>query len=213
MIKPAAVLFDWDNTLVDAWPCIIDCYNHTFRHFGLPEWTREEGMRNIARSMRDTFPTLFGDRWQEARDVYYATFQRDHLDRIIAFPHTETMLKGLVERGIYVAVVSNKTGKFLRTESDHLGWSPLFGALLGAMDADKDKPDPAPVHLALKPANLQPSAQVWFVGDSAVDLECAHKSGCTAVLLRDNPPAPGEFADHPPHIHVRDALELVALLG
>tara|TARA_R100001086_G_scaffold137349_1_gene71705 strand:- start:1375 stop:1527 length:153 start_codon:yes stop_codon:yes gene_type:complete len=38
---PRAVVFDWDNTLVDTWPIIHDALNHTFRAWGLREWTLE----------------------------------------------------------------------------------------------------------------------------------------------------------------------------
>ena len=39
LTRPRAVIFDWDNTLVDSWVCIRESYNMTFRHFGMPEWS------------------------------------------------------------------------------------------------------------------------------------------------------------------------------
>ena len=210
MKRPAAVIFDWDNTLIDAWPCILDCYNLTFRHFNMPEWSLEQGKQNIARSLRDSFPSMFGDRWQEAREVYYKSFEQVHLERLVPFTHTESMLQKLVDQGVYLGVVSNKLGKFLRSEAQHLGWERYFGALLGATDAIRDKPDPAPVLMALAPSGLKPSSKVWFVGDSAIDLQCAHQSGCTAVLLRTESPEDNEFKDFPPNVHVEDALKLLS---
>ena len=32
---PKAVLFDWDNTLVNTWPTITECYRATFESLGL----------------------------------------------------------------------------------------------------------------------------------------------------------------------------------
>ena len=211
MLLPDAVIFDWDNTLIDAWPCILDSYNQTFRHFDMPEWSLEEGKQNIARSLRDSFPTLFGDRWQDAREIYYQSFAKSHLEQLLPFTHTETMLKQLVDKGLYLGVVSNKLGSFLRSEADQLGWTSLFGALLGATDAIRDKPDPAPVFLALEGSGIKPSQKVWFVGDSAVDLQCAHQSGCVAVLMRPEAPADNEFKDFPPDIYVEDAVKLLSL--
>ena len=26
--KPRAILFDWDNTLVNSWPTIVECYHN-----------------------------------------------------------------------------------------------------------------------------------------------------------------------------------------
>ena len=31
---PRAILFDWDNTLVDTWPTIVECYHDTFTALG-----------------------------------------------------------------------------------------------------------------------------------------------------------------------------------
>ena len=42
---PRAVLFDWDNTLVDTWATIAECYRATFAAFGLSPWTEEEVRR------------------------------------------------------------------------------------------------------------------------------------------------------------------------
>ena len=33
---PRAILFDWDNTLVNTWPTIVECYHDTFTALGLP---------------------------------------------------------------------------------------------------------------------------------------------------------------------------------
>ena len=71
----------------------------------------------------------------------------------------------------------------LRREVDHIGWSALFGSIVGAGDAPVDKPDAAPVRLALEASGIDPGETVWLVGDTGIDMECAHNSGCVPVLL------------------------------
>ena len=93
------------------------------------------------------------------------------------------MLDAMAARGVYQAVVSNKTGKYLRAEAEALGWTSRFGKLIGANDAPRDKPDVAPVLLALESTNIRPSQEVWFVGDSDIDMQCAHNGGMTGVLI------------------------------
>jgi len=58
-----------------------------------------------------------------------------------------------------------------------------FGAVVGAGDAPLDKPDAAPVRLALEQSGIEPGETVWFVGDTGLDMECARNSGCVPVLL------------------------------
>lgn len=181
LTKPRAILFDWDNTLIDSWLCIQESYNRTFRHFAMAEWSMEETRTNVAKSLRDSFPSLFGSRWEEAKEVFYASYEAIHLSHLRALPGAAEMLADLKSAGIYLAVVSNKVGPYLRTEADILGWTPFFGALVGATDAIADKPHPAPVHMALAPSGISPSTDVWFVGDSGVDLECGVASGCIPV--------------------------------
>ena len=81
----------------------------------------------------------------------------------------------------------------LRREVARLGWSGYFGSIVGAGDAPADKPACEPVHLALAPSGVPAGAEVWFVGDTAVDIECARNTGCVAVLLLDAMP-PEAFA-------------------
>ncbi len=213
MTTPVALVFDWDNTLVDSWVCIQESYNRTFRHFGLPEWSMAETRINVAKSLRDSFPTLFGEHWQEAKDVFYQSFEAIHLSHLRPLPGADSMLREFSARGLFLAVVSNKRGAFLRKEAEILGWSGLFGALVGATDAAADKPDVAPVIMALQSSGFAPGANVWFVGDAAIDMHCALNSGCVPVLMRSDPPRPGEFDTHPPVYTLDNCRSLVTLVN
>ncbi|MBS8272833.1 HAD family hydrolase [Thalassospira tepidiphila] len=183
---PKAVLFDWDNTLVDSWGTIQTALNMTFEEFGLERWSIAETKQRVARSMRDSFPVLFGeDRWLDAKDSFYGHFQSIHLQTLQPLAGAHDLLCALRDNGTYIGVVSNKNGDFLRKEVDHLGWTPLFGQIVGATDAEKDKPAPDPVHMAMGDSSAPQYENLWFVGDSAVDIECARNVGATAILIGD----------------------------
>jgi len=196
--RPNAILFDWDNTLVDSWPVIQDALNTTLTAFGHTPWTLAETRQRVRKSVRDRFPGLFGERWKEAADVFYERYEAIHADRIRPLEGAEEMLRSISDLGVYLGVVSNKRGDFLRLESDQLGWSEYFGKLVGATDAERDKPAADPVEMALSGSGERPGAQVWFVGDADIDMECAYNAGCTPVLLRKEIPAPDEFSAFPP---------------
>ena len=53
---PRALVFDWDNTLVDSWEVIHVANSRTFEAMGLRPWTFEETRQNVAKSLRDAFP-------------------------------------------------------------------------------------------------------------------------------------------------------------
>jgi phosphoglycolate phosphatase len=181
--RPRAVLFDWDNTLVDSWPTLHEALNIALAAMGKPLWSLKDARERLRLSLRESFPQLFGERFQEARRLYLDAFRAIHLKGLRALPGREALLRKLFERGIYLAVVSNKTGAILRLEVEALGWATFFGSVVGAGDAPFDKPDPAPLRLALEPSGIAACERVWLVGDTAVDMECAQRCGCLPVLL------------------------------
>lgn len=211
---PTAIVFDWDNTLVDAWAGIVGALNEVFREFGLPPWTVEEGRQRIRGSMRDSFPPLFGARWEAAVAAFGPAMARVHLDHVSVLPGTAAMLD--VARRVPLGIVSNKAGPFLRREVEHLGWNARFAAVIGAGDCAADKPHPDPVWHALRGIGVQPGPSVWYVGDTALDMQTAHAAGCTAVLLGDAAHDGGlalmQGSDCPPGLHFADADALARYL-
>ncbi len=188
LAKPRAILFDWDNTLVNSWPVIHAALHHTFVTLGHEPWTMEQTRARVKKSMRDSFPELFGkEGWEQAANLYQQHYRTHHLENLQPLPQAEEVLHYLKQQQpLYMAVVSNKKGDTLRKEVNHMGWEGYFQRLVGADDAQRDKPHPDPVHLALAESGIEPGADVWFVGDSAIDLECAEVTGCTPLLFGEH---------------------------
>lgn len=182
-MTPRAILFDWDNTLVDGWAAIEAGLNAAFAAFGKPLWTREQVLANVRRSLRESFPEHFGSEWERARDIFYEAVTASHLDVVRPLDGTLAMLAAASAWPL--GVVSNKQGPLLRREAEHLGLAAHFGVLVGAGDAAADKPHAAPLLLALAALGEAAGPDVWYVGDTALDMQAARAAGCTAVLLGD----------------------------
>jgi phosphoglycolate phosphatase len=99
----------------------------------------------------------------------------------------------------------------LRAEVAHLGWSEHFAAVVGAGDARADKPDPAPILMALEQLGHRPSTDVWYFGDTALDMVAARAAGVTAVLI-GNASHDGGVEHAAPDIHLNSAHDLAAWL-
>jgi len=210
--RPKAILFDWDNTLVDNWPAIADALNTTLVAMGQAPWTMEETLGRVRKSLRDSFPEMFGERWKEAEKIFYARFEEAHIEKLKPKVGASEMLEELRRQGFYLAIVSNKTGRYLRKECEHLGWSDYFTHIVGATDAERDKPDPEPLRKALEGSGHNLGRDVWYVGDADIDLECANNGACVPVLVRETEPQDGEFGDHQPTIYFKSCLELLSLV-
>ncbi len=181
MTRPV-VLFDWDGTLVDNWPVIHEALALTLEAHGQPAWTFAETVRRLSGPSGDRFRELFGAEAEAARQTFHDAFAARHLDALTLLPGAEACLDRLEAAGFQPAVVSNKTGVFLRREAARLGWTERFAALVGAGDAARDKPDAAPVRLALAGREGR-----WLVGDTDTDILAARRAGLRVALV----PFPG----------------------
>lgn len=207
--RPAVLLYDWDNTLADGWAGITAAMNAAFAEFGMPVWTVQDTRNRARTALREAFPLMFGDRWEHAAEIFYTTYGRQHLDHVQPMPGAVEALEAGAPWP--QGVVSNKTGPYLRAEVAHFGWTRHFGAVIGAGDAVADKPDPAPLRLALQQLGLAQETAVWYLGDTTLDMQAARAAGATAVLIGDAA-HDGGIAHAAPDIHFSSAYALAAHL-
>ncbi len=208
-MQPSILLYDWDNTLVDGWAGIAAALNAVFDAFAMPAWSVADTRERVRVSLRDSFPVMFGAEWERARDIFYATLEEQHLHHVAPMPGAAEALE--VGAAWPQGVVSNKSGKFLRAEVTHLGWAGHFGAVVGAGDASADKPDPAPILLALDRMGRAADRSVWYLGDTALDMAAARAAGVTAVLVGDAS-HDGGIDRAGPDLHFPHALDFAARL-
>ena len=161
----ARLLFDWDNTLVNTWPTIVECYHDTFTALGQTPWTLESA-RPRARLAARRFPQPVRRARRRGREVFYETLLSHPSGAAGAAAGAAALLARCTGIGCYVAVVSNKAGDNLRAELAHLGWQRWISRAVGARDCARDKPAPDPIFLALDGTGIAPDETVWMVGDT-----------------------------------------------
>jgi phosphoglycolate phosphatase len=208
-ILPQAVIFDWDNTLVENWRVLTDAMNAALSAFHLPLWGIPDMMQNSKHSMRDSFPTIFGPEWPKARDIFYAHFRQHHLSGLHEIKGALALLDLLHAHGVKLAICSNKNGDLLRKEVRHVGWTHHFSTIIGAQDTEKDKPDPTPARFILAANNIVSSPYVWFIGDTATDMICGTRAGCTTLGIGQDAK---ENIDFLPHLYANSLDDVLTAL-
>jgi phosphoglycolate phosphatase len=206
--RPKAILFDWDNTLVDTWQTVFQALNTAREAVDQLPFTVEEFFERPHLSIRDTALELFGDHFEKGEQVFYEAIGKTHLETLKVLEGAGALLDQLKGLGIYMGIVSNKDGHHLRKEVHHLGWNAHFHQIIGARDTAEDKPSPIPVLAALKNSQTVPSHDVWFVGDSIVDVHCARASGCVPIVVGH-----GQAARQEDIVHAQDCHGLAQLIA
>ena len=182
---PKAILFDWDNTLVNNWEPIFFAYKKTLQALGLKKQSKEETLKNAKYSLRETFPRIFKNDWKKAKKVFYSEFKKIHLKKIKPIPNALKILKKIKEKKIKCGVISNKDGNLLRKEINKLEWKKYFKVIVGANEAKKDKPSKYPLVLALNKFSLKSNKNIWYVGDNDIDIEFAKKNNCLSIFIEN----------------------------
>lgn len=196
--QPKAILFDWDGTLNDSMRRIHDVLRECMQIMGRPEPTVQQaidttiygqhaGLKvfDFDAMQNEQFLTLFNER--------FFVFTPEHAVQMDGAERLMTVLPSHMRLGI----VTNGRRDLIEAQIAHHGWQDRFDVVVCAGEAIRNKPYPDPALLALEKLGIAPGPDVWFVGDTRGDIECARAAGLTGILLADTSPA-----DCDPHHHV-----------
>jgi phosphoglycolate phosphatase len=200
---PKAIVFDWDNTLVDSWTLIHESLNFTFEKFGKEKWSLAKTKINIHRSIKDTLPELFHDDWKEAVKVYRAYYESIQ-NRLQPLELAEETLRMAHSKKIPICIVTNKKNHLIHNEIHTLGWKKYFEYIVGSGDLEYDKPSPIGVEFVLNKINKKPDKSIWFVGDSVTDMETAYNSNCVPVFFGEDDYNSDRYKLCRPKVHFQD---------
>lgn len=200
-MKPAAVLFDLDGTLVDSLADLAAAVNRMLATFDRAPLSLERirlligrGARNLVQgALESGDPQLI-----ETGLSRFLEFNQRHIaDRSRLYPGVRDMLETLRERGIPMATVSNKNEDLSRLILAALGIGSFFRIICGADSFEEMKPSPLPL-LGVAHRLAVPPGRTVMVGDSINDIQAGRRAGIVTIGCSWGYGAPEELgeADH-----------------
>ena len=199
MTPPRAIFWDWDGTLVDSCAFLHGVHNRVRADLGRGPIPHDAFMGHFGAPRAQLYADMYGEEnYDKARELFELYVTQGHRDGALKpLPDAQMTLQIASRLGVPMGVVSNKRPEFLRVEAAQFGWAGHFRVMVGAGEAAADKPDAGPLLLALERLNLPPGPNIWLIGDTDNDVNCAVAAGCTAVFVGSDAP-PGthrHFAD------------------
>jgi len=181
IVRPMAVLFDLDGTLIDTIGLLLECARHTFAG-RTPAPTDEEWIAGIGTPLRKQFAAYTSSEEEiEELTQRYRAFQREHHDRLTtAFPGVLEVLDELEARGHPMGIVTSKSNEMMDRGLEWVGIMRHMQTRIGMDNAKRHKPDPHPVQAALEELDYEPSEAI-FVGDSPHDIASGNAAGVITV--------------------------------
>lgn len=183
-----AVIFDLDGTLVDSASDIAEALNRTLEELGharVAEITVRGWIGEGVRSLVGTGLRHAGSPVPAAQvmDLFMRHYRDCLLRSPVLYPGVAEGLAQLRERGMPMAICTNKPQALVPPLLEHLGIENYFQVLVGGDSLAQRKPDPEPL-LHLAQVLGHDVAACLMVGDSATDRDAAVAAGMPVVLVR-----------------------------
>lgn len=180
------VIFDLDGTLLNTIADLAASTNQALRHFNYPEHPTEAYRFFVGNGINKLFERALpeGERTEQnvlrIRSRFIPYYDQHDTDFSTPYPGIPEVLEALQNRGIKLAVASNKYQSATERLITHYFPTLRFEAVLGQREGIPVKPDPTIVNDILQATGIA-REEVLYVGDSGVDMQTALHAGVDAV--------------------------------
>ena len=175
-------IFDLDGTLLDTVADLANSCNYVLAKYGYPTHHTDAYYKfvgnGIGKLIARALPaeTSNDETVEKLLPPFREYYDLHMADDTKPYRGVCELLAGLQEKGVEIAVASNKYQA--ATENLVSKYFPgiKFAAVLGQRDGVPVKPDPAIVHDIQKAAGIENCEDIIYIGDSLVDLNTAKNS-------------------------------------
>jgi pyrophosphatase PpaX len=181
-VRPTAILFDLDGTLIDTIELIVSSARYAFEGWHRTPPTDAQWVCGIGTPLVEQLRQYADDDEQVATLLArYRDHQREHHDRMTrCYDDVPAVVERLFAEGYRLAIVTSKATAIAHRSLGFVGLDKYFRAVVGYEDTDRHKPNPEPVFEALARLGVGPDEAV-FIGDSPHDVHAGRAAGVSTI--------------------------------
>ncbi|MEE8442764.1 MAG: HAD family hydrolase [Dehalococcoidia bacterium] len=207
-----AIIFDWDQTVLDSWRMHEAAIAHVARTAGVPVPTRKRTIDTYVGRLEEHLAVLL-NHTSDLTQEYLEFYQENHLAMSRLFPGIYALLDRLAGHGCRLGLLSNKRRSLVNPELDATGLLLRFQASLFRDEGFPMKPDPAGLKWLLGELDVS-SQETLYVGDAPSDVECARRAHVSSAAAQwGSVDVPALLAANPDYRWQRVEDGLAQLLG
>jgi phosphoglycolate phosphatase len=176
------VIFDLDGTLINSVADLAIATNLALEKLGLPVHNTDAYRFMVGNGVNKLLERALPEHLkneeflQKMRRLMIPYYAEHCTDNTRPYPNIENLLRKIYEKGIKIAVASNKVQPATEVMIKHYFPDIEFVAVFGQREGYPVKPNPIIVDDILKIADVK-KENVLYVGDTAVDIQTAKNSG------------------------------------
>lgn len=182
------VIFDLDGTLLDTIADLAAAANHALQKAGFPVYDTETIRTFVGNGISKLLERALPEGARTAENVerlrtdFVPYYDAHNAEQSKPYPGVAALLLWLQERGMMLAVASNKYQAATEKLVAHYFPAIRFVKVMGQREGVPVKPDPTIVFDIMEAAGVG-KEDVLYVGDSGVDMQTAHNAGVDAVAV------------------------------
>ena len=180
------IVFDLDGTLINSLEDLADSAIYILTTHGFPTHPVDAYRYFVGDGVRKLIERILppeernDTQIEQCRQEFVEYYQIHMEDKTAVYDGITDLLKALKERGVKIAVATNKV---------HIAVKPLmkkyfreiqFDSIIGQRDGVPVKPNPQIMYDILKETGCEP-AETLHIGDTATDMQLAHNAEVTPV--------------------------------
>lgn len=178
-----AVIFDLDGTLSDSIHSIKYCADRAVAEFGFGPFTEQQykyfvgdGAANLVRRALAAGGDEEGIHFEEAFARYKEIFRENCMYQVVPYDGISELLAALKEKGVKIAVLSNKPHAETVNVIETLFGKNYFDVIQGQKENVAIKPSPEGVFQILEQLGLTVE-EVLYLGDTSTDMKTGKSAG------------------------------------
>lgn len=182
-----ACIFDLDGTLTNTLESMTYSVNLTLEEMGLSKITKDQCrlfVGNGARVLIEKSLKVAGDtdasRIEEGMEIYGRIFDRNCTYHVTPYEGIPEMLKALKDKGIQLAVLSNKPDRQTVKVVKAIFGEELFDYAQGQKEGIRRKPEPDGVWYLMEQMHVS-KEECLYIGDSEVDAATGRNAGLKTI--------------------------------
>ena len=185
--KYRGIIFDLDGTLIDTLEDLADSVNEALERMGYPVWPVEAYRFKVGRGFRNLMENSVPEEAKGDDGVidrmlafFVEAYDRRYMNKSRPYEGVDALLDRLTEKGVFLAVNSNKRTDYTEKLIDKLFGRIPFVGVFGERAGVPKKPDPAGALELCGRMGLE-AEEVLYVGDSGTDMKTGKNAGMDTV--------------------------------
>ena len=181
-------IFDFDGTLFNSVDDVVICFDKTLEIYNFPTLTKEEYFECLGGNIDDIVSLVLGknnsvENIEKVKKTYLDLYNPSPKEHTLPFPEAHECLKKLQEKGVLLAVNSNRLNYSLKYFVEKFFKDIDFVLVEGHNEDYPSKPNPFGVENILRKANVGLDEAV-YIGDSKTDIETAQNAGMDCIVVK-----------------------------